>query len=182
MKGSELLLLISKARNCFDQGLALNNQTKIIEALEIGLEIRRFLDSADSETLERLASEIDQFRHLDGGLNSFIYNCMKLTGKFEDMLPYLEKTVQYLQNDQNPDLWRQLGLLYMVQKQDLDKACEAWKRAINLDNTLVGKFPGLNVVYVYDAMKSQGKDVTYKIIYADLESGDFSVELSANGN
>ena len=76
-----------------------------------------------------------------------------------------------------PDLWRQLGLLYLVQEKDLDKACNAWQTVIGLNGAIIEKFPGLNIVYTYNALKSEGRKVTWEILHADLETGDFSVSL-----
>ena len=124
-----------------------------------------------------MSKKIDQYHHLDGGLNAFIFNCMKLLGQYKNLIPYLEKTLRYLNNDQNPDLWRQLGLLYLVNEQDLEKAIDAWKNAISLDPVIEQKFPGLSIVHVYESMRGRGKKISRKLTHADIETGDFSITL-----
>ena len=140
-------------------------------ALEIGLQIREVLDAEG----ERLSKEIDQYEHLEGGLNAFIFNCMKLLKQYDDMIPFLEKTLEYLDNDKNPDLWRILGLLYLAKENDLEKACTAWKKAIELNPQLLEKYSGLNIIYVYEAMKEKEPPPKWKILSIDLDTGNFSV-------
>ncbi|MFW9920906.1 MAG: hypothetical protein ACFFED_15000 [Candidatus Thorarchaeota archaeon] len=177
MEPSEILIQVGRARDLYNRGLQMKDPAAFEESLSISLSLRKLIDSSDKE---ELAKEINQFEHLDGGLNAHIFNCMKLLGRYEDILPYLERTLQYLNNDRNPDLWRQLGLLYLVQKKDLEKAVEAWKKAIELDSSFLERFPGLNVVYTYTALKSTGKHVSWKVIHADLETGEFSVSIGTD--
>ncbi|MBD3407425.1 MAG: hypothetical protein GF411_15010 [Candidatus Lokiarchaeota archaeon] len=47
----------------------------------------------------------------------------------------------------------------MIKKEDLELACKTWKKANNQDSTIIERFHGFNIVYVYEAMKNQGKDV-----------------------
>jgi tetratricopeptide (TPR) repeat protein len=167
MEAAEVLNEVMHARDLYSRGM-------FEESLTISLHLREIIDGPDRELL---SSQIDQFHHLDGGLNAHIFNCMKLLGRFDGIIPYLEKTLGYLDNDQNPDLWRQLGLLYLVQEKNLDKACDAWRWAIELDSTIAERYQGLNLVFTYDALKSSGHEITWEILYADLETGDFSVSL-----
>jgi tetratricopeptide (TPR) repeat protein len=143
------------------------------QSLDMALVLRRTIDT----DLEHYKEAFPQFEHLDRGLNAQIYNCMKLLKQYDGMIPFLESTINYLDNNQNPTLWRLLGLLYLIQEDDLEKACEAWKEALTLDSSLVQKYPGLNIVFVFDSMKKAGKKPSWKVLSADIESGDFSVEL-----
>jgi tetratricopeptide (TPR) repeat protein len=172
MDVQEILLQVSRARDFYSSG-------KYQKSLEISLRIREYIDSQNKE---ELAKDIDQFHHLDGGLNAHIFNCMKLLGQYDAVIPYLEKTLQYLNNDKNPELWRLLGLLYLVKEQNLDKAVEAWRKAIALDESIVQRFPGLNIVYTYDAMKSKTGVVKWELVHADIQTGEFSVSLGTNGS
>ena len=174
MSAEEILRDVGKIRDLYNKGIRTKDNAALEEALAISLQLRASIDNQDKE---KLSKEIAQFHHLDGGLNSLIFNCMKLLGRYEDIIPYLEKTLQYLNNDQNPDLWRQLGLLYLVNESNLEKAVEAWKKAIALDSSLIEKFPGLNVVYTFDAMKSRGERITWNVVHADIETGEFSVTI-----
>ncbi len=174
MDVDEILSEVGKARNLYNRGTQLEEPGALEKALTIALRIREYLDSQDKEEMSK---KIDQYHHLDGGLNAFIFNCMKILGKYEGAIPYLERTLQYLDNDQNPDLWRQLGLLYLVNEQDLDKAVDAWKNALSLNPVIEQKYPGLSIVHVYESMKAGGKKVSWKVIHADIETGDFSITL-----
>ena len=173
MNAQEILVEVGKTRDLYNKGMRMKDPAAFEEALVISLRIREAIDAAKEE----LSKQIDQFHHLDGGLNAHIFNLMKLLGKHEDAIPYLEKTLQYLNNDQNPDLWRQLGLLYLVNEQDLDKAVEAWEKALALDPIIEQRYSGLSVVHVYSTMKSRGEHVTWKLLHADIETGEFSVSL-----
>jgi tetratricopeptide (TPR) repeat protein len=171
MNAEEILRDVGTIREHYNKWMRTKDKAALEGALAISLRLREIINNHKDE----LSKEIDQFHHLDGGLNAQIFNCMKLLGRYEDIIPYLEKTLQYLNNDQNPDLWRQLGLLYLVNENNLEKAVEAWKRAIALDSSLIENFSGLNVVYTYDAMKSRDERITWKILHADIETGEFSV-------
>ena len=149
-------------------------QESLEQALAKSLDLREIIDKDKA----KYSQEIGQFYHLDSGLNAQIFNCMKLLKKYDNMIPYLESTLQYLNNDKNPTLWRLLGLLYLVKGKNLDKACEAWEKAIYLDSSLVQRYPGLNVVYVYNTMKKEGKSPSWEVLSADIESGEFSVKLN----
>lgn len=173
MRAQEILTEVGKTRDLYNKGMHTKDMAAFEEALEISLRIREAID-ADKEDL---AKQIDQFHHLDGGLNAHIFNLMKILGKHKDAIPYLEKTLQYLNNNQNPDLWRQLGLLYLVNEQDLDKAVDAWEKALVLDPTIEQRYSGLSVVHVYNAMKSSGEHMTWELLHADIETGEFSVSL-----
>ena len=170
MNTDEILAEVGRARNLYTRGT-------YKESLAISLRLREYIDSQDKE---EMAKKIDQFHHLDGGLNAHIFNCMKLLGQYETAIPFLEKTLQYLNNDRNPELWRLLGLLYLVNEKNLDKAVEAWRKAIALDEAIVQRFPGLNVVYTYDTMKSRDEKVSWKLIHADIQTGDFAVSFKTD--
>lgn len=98
MEEAEVLKEVSRAASLYRRGLNLNRQDMVEECLGISLRIRSVIDG----DRERYSSNIDQFHHLDGGLNANIFNCMKLVGRFEGIIPYLEKTLEYLNNAQNP--------------------------------------------------------------------------------
>lgn len=174
MDAATIMSKVGRSRDLYNKGISLNQKEPLEEALAISLELRNYIDNTDKS---QLAKEIDQFHHLDGGLNAHIFNLMSLLGQLEKIIPFLERTLDYLDNDKNPNLWRQLGLLYLVQEEDIDKACSAWKKAIELDPFIIEKYPGLNLVYTYQALKSSGKSVSWKVLHADLETGDFSVSL-----
>lgn len=176
MDAEEILAEVRKARDLYNRGIHLKDSLALEESLSISLRLREYIDSQDKE---EMSQKIDQFHHLDGGLNAHIFNCMKLLGRYDGILPYLERTIQYLDNAKNPDLWRQLGLLYLVQEKNLEKAVTAWKKAIELAPTFLDRFPGLNIIYTYDAMKSAGRLVNWEVLHADLETGEFSISLGA---
>jgi len=177
MDAAGLLSKVKQARELFTEGQASHDFSALEEALKIALEIREFLDISDTSVMQ---NEIDQFEHLDMGLNAFIFNCMELLGQHDRMLPFLERAIHYLDNERNPDLWRQLGLLYLVQKKDIDKACAAWTRAIQLDPAILERCPGLNLVHAYEALKKAGKQPRWKLLHADLNTGDFSVSIDSS--
>lgn len=174
MEVQEILAEVGKARDLYNKGVYSKDSAQLEAALEISLRLREYLDSQDKE---EMAKKIDQYHHLNGGLNAFIFNCMKLLGKYEDMIPYLERTLQYMDNKSNPDLWRQLGLLYLVNEQNFDKAIEAWRNAVALDPRIEQRYPGLSVVHVYNAMIARGEKISWKLIHANIETGDFSVSI-----
>jgi len=162
----EVLLLVEKAKEYYNQGT-----NGLEQALDIGLKIREILDKEG----KILREEIDSYDDLDGGVYAFIYNCMVQLKRYDGMIPFLEKTLSYLDNSQNPDLWRKLGLLYLSQKHDLKKACSAWKKALDLNLKYLEFYPGLNIVNVYEGMKKANKKISWKIEFVDLETGNFSV-------
>ncbi|MGY5853732.1 MAG: hypothetical protein RTU92_09220 [Candidatus Thorarchaeota archaeon] len=92
---------IKQTRTLYNQGVSQNQPEKLEKALEILLQLREDLDNKDPEML---ASEIDQYHHLDGGLNAHIYNLMNMLKRYDEILPFLEKTIQYLDNKRNPTL------------------------------------------------------------------------------
>ncbi|MGY5874150.1 MAG: hypothetical protein RTU30_00250 [Candidatus Thorarchaeota archaeon] len=163
-----------KTRTLYSEGLAQNQPEKLEQALEIALDLRKTLDSIDND---KLASEINQYEHLDSGLNAHIYNLMNLLKRYDEILPFLEKTIRYLDNEKNPTLWRILGLLYLVQEKDIDKASEAWKKAIQLDPLTLERHPGLEIVHTYEALKASRRIVDWELLDYDLETGVFSVNL-----
>jgi len=177
MDASGLLIKVRQARELFTEGQASHDSSALEEALKIALEIREFLDINDTSEMQ---NEIDQFEDLDMGLNAFIFNCMELLGHHDRMLPFLERAIHYLDNERKPDLWRQLGLLYLAQKKDIDKACDAWKRAIELDPSILERCPGLNLVHAYEALKKAGKKPRWKLLHADLKTGEFSVTMDSS--
>lgn len=103
-----------------------------------------------------------------------IFYCLKSLGRFAEMIPYLETTVSIPGNDQNAELWRILGLLYL-NEQNAEKAFAAWKHALRLDPSLAEKYAGLQIVHVYDSMKKIGEPV---IDFVDLATGNFKVHFS----
>ncbi len=165
---------VEKTRTLYSEGLSQSQPEKLEKALEISLDLRKDLDGLGSE---ELASMIDQYHHLDGGLNAHIYNLMNLLKRYDGILPFLEKTIQYLDNDKNPTLWRILGLLYLVQEKDIDKASKAWKKAIQLDPSVRENYPGLEIVYTYESLRASGRSVEWELLDYDLETGVFSVNL-----
>jgi cytochrome c-type biogenesis protein CcmH/NrfG len=90
------------------------------------------------------------------------------------MIPYLETTVSIPGNDQNAELWRILGLLYLNER-DTEKAFAAWKRALALDPSLAAQYEGLQIVYMYDSMKQFGEPV---VDFVDFPTGTFSVRFA----
>jgi cytochrome c-type biogenesis protein CcmH/NrfG len=90
------------------------------------------------------------------------------------MIPYLETTVNIPGNDQNAELWRILGLLYLNER-DTKKAFAAWKIALDLDPSLATKYEGLQIVYMYDSMKQFGEPV---VNFVDFATGNFNVRFS----
>ena len=109
------------------------------------------------------------------GVDTHIFMCLRALRRYEEMIPYLEATISYSPNDQNAELWRMLGLLYLHNERDVDKAMTAWKRALQLNPALAVQYEGLQFVYVYDAMKGTGKPV---IDFVDLETGAFGIHFS----
>ena len=168
----EIKEIMTKIQN-INSNFSKRTQEALEQALIDALQLREVIDKDKA----RYSKEISQFPHLDGGLNAQIYNIMKLLKQYDDMIPYLEKTLEYLDNKNNPTLWRHLGLLYLVKEENLEKAIEAWEKALQLNPTLAQKYSGLNIVYVYKSLIKQGKKPTWKIESADLESGHFSVVL-----
>ena len=180
MNKNDILQQIKAISSLYNSGRAGNNKQKLEEALQKALDLRKIIENID----DSLKKEFDQmyangFYHLDYGLHAQIYNCMNLLGLFDEMLPYLEKTITYLDNNKNPDMWRVLGLLYLAQKNDLHKACEAWKKSSELNPLFLEKYSGLNIVNVYEAVKKQGKKVTWEVKHIDLQIGDFSVIINS---
>jgi len=180
MNKEQILKEIQSISSQYNTGLNTKKANWFETALQKALALRKVVDEMD----DALKAEFDNmysngFYHLDYGLHSQSYNCMNLLGRYEDMLPYLEKAITYMNNPRNPEMWRILGLLYLAQKSDLEKACEAWKKAIDLNPTLLEKYSGLSVVHVYDAMKKAGKKITWKVEHVDLKTGNFSVVFSA---
>jgi tetratricopeptide (TPR) repeat protein len=175
MDKNEILRKTKEARSLFHEAQTLNQKDKLEEALRIALEIRQTLD----ESGQSLSKEINGYEHLNGGLNALIFSCMNLLNQYENMIPYLEKTLKYLDNDQNPNLWRLLGLLYLAKENNLEKACDAWRKALDLDPTLLDRYPGLSIVHTYDAMRKNGKTIAWKTTHINLETGDFSISLLA---
>jgi len=181
MNKNEILQRVKAISSLYNSGRAGNNKQKLEEALQKALELRKIINNLNDD----LKKEFNQmyangFYHLDYGLHAQIYNCMNLLGKFNEMLPYLEKAITYLDNNRNPEMWRVLGLLNLAQKNDLDKACEAWKKAIELNPLFLEKYSGLSIVNVYEALKKQGKKVTWEIKNLDLQTGEFSVMINSD--
>ncbi len=179
MNKDEILQEIKEISQLYNIGRA----NMVIEKLENGLskalKLRKVIDNID----EDLKKEFDKmyangFYHLDYGLDSQIYNFMNLLKKYDEMLPYLEKAITYLENKRNAHMWRVFGLLLLSKRNDLENACDAWRKAIELDPTFPEKYSGLNVIYVYEAMKRQGDNIIWKIEHIDLNTGIFSVILT----
>lgn len=108
------------------------------------------------------------------GVEVQIFFCLKELKRWEEMTPYLETTVSVPGNDQNAELWRMLGLLYLNEGNS-EKAFAAWKRALALNPLLAQEYSGLQIVYVYDSMKAIGEPI---IDFVNLETGNFSVRFS----
>jgi len=179
MNKNDIIEEIQAISRLYDIGRA----NMVIDKLEAGLskalELRKVIENLD----DGLKAEFDKmhpngFYHLEHGLHSQIYNFMNLLEKSDGMLPSLEKAITYLKNPKNPDMWRRLGMLYLAQKNDLEKACEAWKKALELNPTFLERFPGLNVVHVFEAMKKQGKKISWKVEKLDMKTGNFSVVIT----
>jgi tetratricopeptide (TPR) repeat protein len=109
------------------------------------------------------------------GADVQIFFCLKELKRYEEMAPYLETTVAIPGNDQNAELWRILGLLYLNEG-DCDKAITAWKRALELNPMLAQMYEGLNVVHVYDTMKALGNPPIVEFV--DFATGNFSIGFS----
>ena len=181
MNKDEILQEIKEITRLYKQGRAGKNKEKLELGLKKALELRKIIHSLDDD----LKAEFEKmyangFYHLDHGLDAQIYNLMNLLQNFDGILPYLEKSITYLDNKRNADMWRMLGMLYLAQKNDLEKACEAWKKAIEINPSYTKWYSGLNVVFVHDAMKKQGENITWKIEHLDLKTGEFSIILNKN--
>lgn len=129
---------------------------------------------------ERWEEALDKFlsvRHqlAPPGVDVQIFFCLKELGRFEEMIPYLETTVSLPGNDQNAELWRMLGLLYLNER-NADKAFAAWKHALRLNPFLAEEHEGLQIVYMYDSMKEMGSQPI--IDFVDLATGNFGVRFS----
>jgi tetratricopeptide (TPR) repeat protein len=109
------------------------------------------------------------------GADVQIFLCLKQLKRFEEMTPYLETAVSVPGNDQNAELWRMLGLLYLNEG-NCEKAFAAWKRALALKPSLVDEYSGLQIVYLYDSMKEIGSPI---VDFVDLTTGNFNVRFSA---
>src|SRR2546423_12595496 len=134
-------------RPALNEGLALFEQKQFAAALDKFLAIR-----------DQLAPP---------GVDTHIFMCLRALGRYEEMIPYLETTISLAPNDQNAELWRMLGLLYLHNERDVEKACRAWKRALQLNPALAAQYEGLQFVYFYDAMKATGGQPV--IDFVDLE-------------
>ena len=143
-------------RPALDQALKLFEQRQFEEALSKFISIR-----------DRLAPP---------GVDVHIYLCLRELKRYEDMIPYLETSLAFSPNDRNPEQWRVLGLLYLHNERDVEKAFAAWKRALELNPSLVQQYQGLQVVYLYDSMKEMGGQPI--IDFVDLETGNFGVRFS----
>ena len=143
-------------RPTLDQALKLFEQRRFEDALSNFISIR-----------DRLAPP---------GVDVHIYLCLRELKRYEDMIPYLESAIRFSPNDRNPEQWRVLGLLYLHNERDVEKAIEAWKRALELDPALAGQYQGLQVVYLYDSMKEMGGQPI--IDFVDLETGNFGIRFS----
>jgi tetratricopeptide (TPR) repeat protein len=136
------------------------------EALEL------FQQERWEEALNKFLTIRDQLA--PPSVDTQIFLCLKELGRFEEMIPYLETTVAVPGNDQNPELWRILGLLYLNER-DTKKAFAAWKVALNLDPSLATKYEGLQIVYMYDSMKQFGEPV---VDFVDFATGTFNVRFA----
>lgn len=180
MNKNEILHQVKAINSLYNTGRVSNDKQKLEEALQKALKLRKIIDELENDLKKEFDKMYDNgFYHLDYGLHAQIYNCLNLLGRFEEMLPYLEKAITYLDNQKNPEMWRILGLLYLAQKNDLDKACESWKKALELNPLLLEKYSGLNIVHVYEAVKKQGKKVAWEVEYIDLKTGNFSVAIKS---
>ncbi|NHI94612.1 MAG: hypothetical protein EAX96_19125 [Candidatus Lokiarchaeota archaeon] len=179
MNKHDILQKVKEISSLYNLGRVQKSEEKLEKALIEALNLRKIIDKID----QNLKEDFDQmysngFYHLDYGLHSQIYNCLNLLGKYDEMLPYLEKSITYLDNNRNPEMWRMLGLLYLAQKNDLEKACNAWKKAIELNPLLLEKYSGLSIVNVYEAMKKQGKKITHVVESLDLKTGEFTIVIN----
>ena len=143
-------------RPTLDQALKLFEQRRFEDALSNFISIR-----------DRLAPP---------GVDVHIYLCLRELKRYEDMIPCLESALRFSPNDRNPEQWRVLGLLYLHNERDVEKAIEAWKRALELNPELAGQYHGLQVVYLYDSMKEMGGQPI--IDFVDLETGNFGIRFS----
>jgi tetratricopeptide (TPR) repeat protein len=143
-------------RPTLDEGLKMFEQRRFEDALT------RFISIQD-----RLAPP---------GVDVHIYLCLRELKRYKDMIPYLESGLRFSPNDRNPEQWRVLGLLYLHNERSVEKAVEAWKRALELNPALAAQYTGLQIAYLYDSMKAMGSQPV--IDFVDLETGNFSVRFS----
>jgi tetratricopeptide (TPR) repeat protein len=130
---------------------------------------------------QQFADALDKFlpiRHqlAPPGVDTHIFLCLRALKRYEEMIPYLEAVLAFPPNDQNAELWRMLGLLYLHNERDVEKAVTAWKQALQLNPLLAQQHNGLQIVYLYDTMKQAGSQPT--IDFVDLETGNFGIRFS----
>jgi cytochrome c-type biogenesis protein CcmH/NrfG len=53
--------------------------------------------------------------------------------------------------------WRLLGLLHLAKENNLEKACDAWRKALDLDPTSLDKYPALSIVHTHNVMRKTAK-------------------------
>ena len=143
-------------RPALDEGLKMFGQRQFENALSKFLSIR-----------DRLAPP---------GVDVHIYLCLRELKQYDEMIPYLESALRFSPNDRNPEQWRMLGLLYLHNERNVEKAIEAWKQALELNPALAAQYTGLQIVYLYDSMKEMGGQPI--IDFVDLETGNFAVRFS----